>query len=280
MGTVHFGNDHFAAITGYGDYIQGNLTICHNRSIVHTRYNKTPYELIRGRKTNVQYFHVFGSLCYLINDRDDLRKMKPKADIGIFIGYSESSRGFHIYNHRTKKIMEMIHVKFDEVTTMASECNNLEPEFNCTNFQDSSEDSQSLPSKTDLDNLFGPLYKEYYSTSSPEVSNNYAANTLDNENTSSSSSIVVEEDEAPYIVSLSTEQVVSKPNTPVLNENADEVVQEDVVEFDGNVFYYPPQTLVFEEAESSSTYQDPSNMHEFHQTHCSTDKWTKIYPIE
>ncbi|GJZ73343.1 retrovirus-related pol polyprotein from transposon TNT 1-94, partial [Tanacetum coccineum] len=347
MGTVRFENDHFAAITGYGYYVQGNLTICHgddlltgfresnlytisifelaasspvylmskatsttswlwhrrlshlnfstmnqltskdlvdalpkfkynkdhlcsaceqgkskkaslppklNRSIVHTRYNKTPYELIRRRKTNVQYFHVFGSLCYLINNRDDLGKMKPMADIGIFIGYSESSRGFHIYNHQTKKIMEMIHVKFDEVTAMASECNNLEPEFNCTNFQDSSEDSQSLPSKIDLDNLFGPLYEEYYSTSSPEVSNNYAANTLDNENTSSSSSIVVEEDEAPQIVSLSAEQVFSKPDTPVLNDNANELVQEDVAELEGNAFYNLPQTHVFEEAESSSTY--------------------------
>ncbi|GKF40752.1 hypothetical protein Tco_0124094 [Tanacetum coccineum] len=29
MGTVRFRNDHFAAITGYGDYVQGNLTICH-----------------------------------------------------------------------------------------------------------------------------------------------------------------------------------------------------------------------------------------------------------
>ncbi|GJU17637.1 retrovirus-related pol polyprotein from transposon TNT 1-94 [Tanacetum coccineum] len=63
-----------------------------NRSIVHTRYNKTPYEPIRGRKPNIQYFHVFGSLCYPTNDHDDLGKMKPKADIGIFIGYSESSR--------------------------------------------------------------------------------------------------------------------------------------------------------------------------------------------
>ncbi|GKD48633.1 retrovirus-related pol polyprotein from transposon TNT 1-94 [Tanacetum coccineum] len=62
-----------------------------NRSIIHTEYNKTPYELIQGRKPNIQYFHVFGSLCYPTNDRDDLRKMKPKADIGIFIGYSESS---------------------------------------------------------------------------------------------------------------------------------------------------------------------------------------------
>ncbi|GJV50844.1 integrase, catalytic region, zinc finger, CCHC-type containing protein [Tanacetum coccineum] len=72
--------------------------ITQNRSIVHTRYNKAPYELIRGRKPNIQYFHVFGSLCYPTNNRDDLRKMKSKAYIGIFIGYSESSRGFRIYN--------------------------------------------------------------------------------------------------------------------------------------------------------------------------------------
>ncbi|GJX80163.1 retrovirus-related pol polyprotein from transposon TNT 1-94 [Tanacetum coccineum] len=140
----------------------------------------------------------------------------------------------------------------------------------------SSEDSQSVPSKTDLDNLFGPLYEEYYATSPPEVSDNSAANTFDNNDTSSSS-IVVEEDESPQIVSSSTEQV--EPNTPVLNENANEIVQEDVTEFDGNVFYYPPQTPAFKEAESSLTYQDLSNMNEFHQTHRSIDKWTKNHPI-
>ncbi|GJU54105.1 retrovirus-related pol polyprotein from transposon TNT 1-94 [Tanacetum coccineum] len=213
-----------------------------NRSIVYTRHNKTPYELIRGRKPNIQYFHVFGSLCYLTNDRDDLGKMKPKADIGIFIDYSESSREFRIYNRRTKNIMETIHVKFDELTPMASECNNSKPRINNTNFQDSSE--------------------EYYATKSPEVSENSAANTLDNENTSSSSLIVAEEDEAPQIVSSSAEQVATEPNSSVLNENADELVQEDVTEFDINVFYYPPQTPIFEEAESSSIYQASLNMHD------------------
>ncbi|GJW82899.1 retrovirus-related pol polyprotein from transposon TNT 1-94 [Tanacetum coccineum] len=79
-----------------------------NCYIVHVRYNKTHYELIRGRKPNIQYFYVFGSLCYLTNDRDDLGKMKPKADIGIFIGYSESSRGFlqfepHVLASKAKK---------------------------------------------------------------------------------------------------------------------------------------------------------------------------------
>ncbi|GJR85610.1 retrovirus-related pol polyprotein from transposon TNT 1-94 [Tanacetum coccineum] len=52
-----------------------------NHSLIHTRYNKTPYELLRDRKPNVEYFHVFGSLCYPTNDREDLGKMKPKADI-------------------------------------------------------------------------------------------------------------------------------------------------------------------------------------------------------
>ncbi|GKA90263.1 hypothetical protein Tco_0812133, partial [Tanacetum coccineum] len=176
--------------------------------------------------------------------------------------------------------METIHVKFDELTPMASECNNSEPGINNMNFQDSSEDSQSVPLKTDLDNLFDPLSEEYYAMSSPEVSNNFAANTFDNEHTSSSSSIVVEEDEAPQLVSLLAKQVSTEPNSPVLNENADELVQEDVADFDGNVFYNAPPTPVFEEAESSSTYHDLSNMHEFNQKHRSSDKWTNNHPIE
>nr|GEV92590.1 retrovirus-related Pol polyprotein from transposon TNT 1-94 [Tanacetum cinerariifolium] len=151
IGTIRFGNDHFEAITGYGDDVQGNLTICHVyyvEGLGHTlfSYNKTPYKLIRGRKPNVQYFYVFGSLCYPINGRDDLGKMKPKADIGIFIGYSESSRGFRIYNRQTKKIMGTILVKFDKLIAMASECNSLGPGLNCLNFQDSSEELNEITS--------------------------------------------------------------------------------------------------------------------------------------
>nr|GEU34726.1 integrase, catalytic region, zinc finger, CCHC-type, peptidase aspartic, catalytic [Tanacetum cinerariifolium] len=55
-----------------------------NRSILYTRYNKTPYELIRRRNPNVQYFLMYGSLCYPTNNHDDLGKMKPKADIDNF----------------------------------------------------------------------------------------------------------------------------------------------------------------------------------------------------
>ncbi|GJW98148.1 retrovirus-related pol polyprotein from transposon TNT 1-94 [Tanacetum coccineum] len=165
--------------------------------------------------------------------------------------------------------MDTIHVKFDEVIAMVFECNNSEPRFNFMNFQDSSEDSQLVPSKTNLDNFFGPLYEEYYAMSSLEVSDNSTFRTQ-----------IQLHEFSRFIRRFTIKQVASEPNNPVLNDNAEELIQEDVAELDGNVFYNPPQTLVFEEAKSSSTYQDPSNMHEFHQTHHSTNKWTKNHPIE
>nr|GEU54936.1 hypothetical protein [Tanacetum cinerariifolium] len=59
---------------------------------------------------------VFGALCYPTNDNQDLGKLQPTADIGIFVGYAPSSKGYRIYNKRTRRIMETIHIKFDELT--------------------------------------------------------------------------------------------------------------------------------------------------------------------
>ncbi|GKD94341.1 retrovirus-related pol polyprotein from transposon TNT 1-94, partial [Tanacetum coccineum] len=41
----------------------------------------TPYELMHNKKLDLSYLHVFGSLCYLTNDSEDLGKLKAKADI-------------------------------------------------------------------------------------------------------------------------------------------------------------------------------------------------------
>ncbi|GJX12819.1 retrovirus-related pol polyprotein from transposon TNT 1-94 [Tanacetum coccineum] len=63
---------------------------------------------------------LFGALCYPTNDSEDLGKLQAKADIGIFVGYAPSRKGFRIYNKRTRRIMETIHVTFDELhQTMA-----------------------------------------------------------------------------------------------------------------------------------------------------------------
>nr|GEZ81927.1 integrase, catalytic region, zinc finger, CCHC-type, peptidase aspartic, catalytic [Tanacetum cinerariifolium] len=46
-----------------------------NRFIIHRRFNKTPYELINGRKLDISFLHVFGALCYPKNDREDIGKL-------------------------------------------------------------------------------------------------------------------------------------------------------------------------------------------------------------
>nr|GEV54802.1 hypothetical protein [Tanacetum cinerariifolium] len=96
IGTVRFGNDHFGAIMGYGDYVIGGsvisrnsvvekrihtlveaaqimlifskasmflweeavATACYtqNRSLIHTRHNKTPYELVHAKKPDLTFF--------------------------------------------------------------------------------------------------------------------------------------------------------------------------------------------------------------------------------
>nr|GEV00674.1 hypothetical protein [Tanacetum cinerariifolium] len=60
-----------------------------NRSIIHKRFDKTPYELMNKRKPNIKFFRVFGCRCYLLNDYEDVGKLKAKGDIGVFVGYSK-----------------------------------------------------------------------------------------------------------------------------------------------------------------------------------------------
>ncbi|GJT94283.1 retrovirus-related pol polyprotein from transposon TNT 1-94 [Tanacetum coccineum] len=104
-------------------------TACYtkNRSIVCLCHGKTPYELLHDKPPDLSFFHVFGALCYPTNDSENLGKLQPKADIGIFIGYAPTKKAFRIYNRRTRRIIKTIHVDFNELTTMASEHSSLGP---------------------------------------------------------------------------------------------------------------------------------------------------------
>nr|GFC80305.1 retrovirus-related Pol polyprotein from transposon TNT 1-94 [Tanacetum cinerariifolium] len=92
-----------------------------NCSIIHRRFNKTPYELINDRKLDISFLHVFGALCYPKNDCEDIGKLGAKGAIGFFIGYSADSCAYRVYNRRTKKIIETMNVSFDELSAMAFE---------------------------------------------------------------------------------------------------------------------------------------------------------------
>ncbi|GJT33748.1 retrovirus-related pol polyprotein from transposon TNT 1-94 [Tanacetum coccineum] len=110
------------------------VRISHQTSVAHTpqqncvveRWNRTLVEadrsmLIFSKKPDLSFLYVFGALCYPTNDGEDLGKLKPKVDIGIFIGYVPAKKAFRILNKRTRLIIETIHVDFDELTSMASE---------------------------------------------------------------------------------------------------------------------------------------------------------------
>nr|GEX00148.1 retrovirus-related Pol polyprotein from transposon TNT 1-94 [Tanacetum cinerariifolium] len=140
-----------------------------NRSIIRLRHGKTPYELLHNKLPELSFFHVFGALCYLTNDNENLGKLQPKADIGIFIGYAPTKKAFRIYNRHTRRIVETIHVDFDELTAMASEQRSSGPALNEMTprtissglvHTTSLSTSYVLPSRTDWDLLFQPMFDE------------------------------------------------------------------------------------------------------------------------
>ncbi|WJX18836.1 hypothetical protein P8452_08595 [Trifolium repens] len=91
-------------------------TACYiqNRIYIRPILNKTTYELFKGRKPNISYFHQFGCTCYILNNKAYKRKFDAKACKGIFIGYSERSKAYRVYNSETNTVEESIHVRFDD----------------------------------------------------------------------------------------------------------------------------------------------------------------------
>ncbi|GKC65051.1 integrase, catalytic region, zinc finger, CCHC-type containing protein [Tanacetum coccineum] len=172
--------------------------------------------------------------------------------------------------------METIHVKFDELTAMASEHDCLEPVFQRFNNNTSSADTMNTPSKEDLDNLFGPMFEEYFEKRSFDTPINSAAQpTQFHKDSPSTSSIIVDEHEAPPIETTSDEQT-----SPISLTDADEFNQEDSADFNGNLDFVPYNTSSHEEIESSTATLEPSNVQNFHQVQPSTHIWTKDHPLD
>ncbi|WJX78348.1 hypothetical protein P8452_61580 [Trifolium repens] len=91
-------------------------TTCYiqNRIYIRPILNKTTYELFRGRKPNISYFHQFGCTCYILDNKAYKRKFDAKACKRIFIGYSERLKAYRVYNFETNTVKESIHVTFDD----------------------------------------------------------------------------------------------------------------------------------------------------------------------
>nr|GEU94553.1 putative reverse transcriptase domain-containing protein [Tanacetum cinerariifolium] len=296
LGTVKFGNDQIAKIMGYGDYQIRNVTIsrvyyveglghnlfsigqffattCYtqNHSPIRLRHEKTPYELLHDKKTDLSYLHVFGALCYPTNDSEDLGKLIAKADVGIFIGYAPAKKAYQIYNRCTRRIIETIHVDFNELTAMASEQSSSAPALQeltlgtlCLGLVPDPPSRTPFvpPTRNDWDTLFQSLFDEYFNPppsvdhSVPEVA------TLEpTVSTGTPSSTFIDQDAPSPSTSQTPQESPSQVSPPDVKEADHDI---EVVHIHNDP-YFGLLILELSSEESSSYVFIPNNVHSVNQ---------------
>nr|GEX81148.1 hypothetical protein [Tanacetum cinerariifolium] len=220
-------------------------TACYtqNRSIIRLHHGKTPCELLHNKLPDLSFLH---------------------ADIRIFIGYAPTKKAFRIYNRRARRIVETIHVNFDELAAMASEqsssgpvLNEMTPAIISSGLMPKPTSSTPYvpPSRTDWDLLFQPLFYELL-TPLPSV-DPLAPEVIDPitdvippvqaESTGSPSSTTVDQD-AP---SPSKSQTTPETQSPVIPQDVEEDIHDIKVAHIGNdtLFGYKDFSRIFRSQE-------------------------------
>nr|GEX07833.1 integrase, catalytic region, zinc finger, CCHC-type, peptidase aspartic, catalytic [Tanacetum cinerariifolium] len=247
-------------------------TVCftQNRSIIHRYFNKTPYELINGKKPDISFLYVFSALCYPKNDREYIGKFGAKGGIGFFIGYSTDSCAYRVYNRQTKKIIKNMNVTFDELSAMAFEQRSLKPRLQSMTSgrissgldltYASSIITTQQPSEGELDLLFEAIYDDYIG-GQPSATGRSVLTVQEPQVCQTSTASTTIADTAP----IPTNSSSLATNIPITSHDVDELNPNAMV--DGNTFVNPFANLSTSAATASSSQQnmDPSNMHTFYQ---------------
>ncbi|GKB43157.1 putative ribonuclease H-like domain-containing protein [Tanacetum coccineum] len=260
-----------------------------NHSLICLYHEKTPYELLHDRKPDLSYLHVFGALCYPTNDSEDLGKLKAKADVGIFIGYAPVKKAYRIYNQHTRRIMETIHVDFDELTTIASKQSSLGPALH-----------EMTP---------GTLIPEVAALVSV-VSTSSPSSTLVDQDASSPSTFQTLQASASHVIAPGAEEadhdikVVILDNVHSIIQSPEHIIPEVVASVSAVSTSSPSSASVDQDASSPSTFQTPQaspshviapdaeeadhdikvvildNVHSIIQSPKHISKWTKDHLID
>ncbi|GJZ16669.1 integrase, catalytic region, zinc finger, CCHC-type containing protein [Tanacetum coccineum] len=230
MGTVRFGNDHFAAIIGYGDYVQGNITIFHIYYVEGLRHNLFSVGQFCDDDLEVAFR---SKTCYVRNlEGDDLLIGDRESNLyTIFIPdmaasspvclmSKASSTKSWLWHHR------LSHLNFGTINNLTKHdlVDGLTKfkyikDHLCSACEKGKSKKDSHPPKLvpsshsngineyfvqkDLDNLFGPMYVEYFDKKSSDMPINSVAQQVHNQEDSSlTSSIDIEAHEAPLIVTM------------------------------------------------------------------------------
>nr|GFB15544.1 hypothetical protein [Tanacetum cinerariifolium] len=203
---------------------------------------------------------AIATACFTQNYGENLDKMKEKGDECIFVGYSNQSRAYIVFNKRTRVIMESIHVNFDELPLMASDQLSSDPAPKCQNLA-LNHDSLSpviqrqgkvVSKSSAVSAADAPIQRQQYTTP------------LNNHTTPAPTC---------QVPTLATTVISSENiNQAEIYAESDQVADDEFI----NIFSTPVQ----DQGETSSRHVDSSNMHIFYQRFPSEHRWTKDHPLE
>ncbi|GJV58225.1 retrovirus-related pol polyprotein from transposon TNT 1-94 [Tanacetum coccineum] len=267
IGTVQFGNDHFAAIMGYGDLQMGNILISRVYYVEGLGHNlfSVGVDILSGSR---------GSNLYTISMADMMRS----SPICLL---SKASKTKSWLWHR-----RLSHLNFGTINQLAKQglVKGL-PKLKYTKdhlclacqiglvLNQAASTSSKPPTKNDWDLLFQPMFDEYFKPPSVVSTPISPATLLPPDAARASSSTSIDKD-AP---SPSTSPNIKATNSLINSTNVER--NEEVSEFDSDTLtnpFAPPDTSL---AESSSRIIDTSNMHTFQQPPIYTKRWTKDHPF-
>nr|GFC32865.1 hypothetical protein [Tanacetum cinerariifolium] len=182
--------------------------------------------------------------------------MKEKGDECIFVGYSNQSRAYRVFNKRTR--------------TMALNHDSLSPVIQCQ--ENVTQADRTVTTSNELDLLFSLMFDELLNGSSKVVSKTSAVSAAD-----ASNQRLLNIHTTP----AHTCQVQSLAPTVISSENINQAethAENDQVANDEfiNIFSIPVQ----EQRETSLHHVDSSNMHTFYQRYPFEHRWTKDHPLE
>nr|GEX40923.1 hypothetical protein [Tanacetum cinerariifolium] len=239
LGTVRFGNNDFAVIAGYGDVVIGSMMI---KKVYYKTQVNLQLQVQRVRTDNVTEFKN-KTLAKFFDE--DVRNLKAKGDIGVFVGYSKESAAFRIYNKQTRKI-HSVNVIFDEILEMASKQFSLEPGLSNLNEMEKSSNPSvsqvSEASRKDLEDLFHNFCDDYFDSSK----------IMKSSTTNVETSI--------------SEEVLHKVSESFQGESSSSSLNDDVQQKDAHF-------------DASTSFHDPSNVHTFYQPYPHEKKWTKGHTL-
>nr|GFA97549.1 hypothetical protein [Tanacetum cinerariifolium] len=192
-------------------------------------------------------------------DGENLNKMKEKGDECIFMGYSNQSRAYRVFNKRTR--------------SMALNYDNLSP----ANHRQANvpQADRTVSTSNELDLLFSPMFDELLNGSFKVVFKSSAVSAADAPNQCQHHTTPLNNHTTPaptYQVPTLAPTVISPENINQAETYAenDQVADDEFI----NIF----STLVQDQGETSSRHVDSSNMHTFYQRYPSEHRWTKDHP--